>query len=206
MYKYIIFDVDGTIIDTEEAVLKSLQAVLEEQGHEYELNDLRFALGIPGKNTLRRLNVNDIDRVHPRWAQLQLEFSDDVTVFSEMEEVIQHLAERVNLGIVTSKTSQELIDEFDPFGLSKHFEHSISADDTEKHKPEPDPLLLCMERMNAEPNQTIYIGDSVYDMQSAQKAGIKFGLALWGSKTSDKFEEADYIFEEPKDILKLLDS
>ncbi|MDR4176493.1 HAD hydrolase-like protein, partial [Bacillus thuringiensis] len=66
MITSLVFDVDGTILDTEKAILKSLQKVLKEELKEdYALQDLRFALGIPGKETLKKLNVQNIDVVHP---------------------------------------------------------------------------------------------------------------------------------------------
>lgn len=200
-----IFDVDGTILDTEKAILNSLQKVLREEGKDYQLEDLRFALGIPGKETLRRLNVIDVERVHPKWAQIVLEFSQEVQMFKDIKEIIKVLSESpIRTGIVTSKTKQELIDEFEPFGLNSFFEHTICVDDTENHKPHPEPLLVCLEGLNATKNEAIYIGDSIYDMQCANSAGVKFALALWGSKTTIGFESADYVLNAPKDILNII--
>ncbi|MBU0443849.1 MULTISPECIES: HAD family hydrolase [Bacillaceae] len=205
MFKNIIFDVDGTILDTEKAILKSLQKVLKEEGKDYQLEDLRFALGIPGIETLKKLNVTDLERVHPKWSETVLEFSHEVSVFKDLENVIKTLSESpVRTGIVTSKTKQELIDEFEPFGLSSFFEYTICASDTEKHKPHPEPLLACLKGLNAVQEETIYIGDSIYDMQCSKSAGVKFALALWGSKTTEGFESADYILKNPKDILDLI--
>ncbi|MGE7835769.1 HAD family hydrolase [Viridibacillus arvi] len=205
MFKCLIFDVDGTILDTEKAILKSLQKVLREEGKDYQLEDLRFALGIPGKETLRRLNVIDVEHVHPKWAQIVLEFSKEVQMFKDIEEIIKVLSESpIRTGIVTSKTKQELIDEFEPFGLSSFFEHTICADDTENHKPHPEPLLVCLEGLNATKNEAIYIGDSIYDMLCANSAGVKFALALWGSKTTKGFESADYVLNAPIDILNII--
>ncbi|MFE6169584.1 HAD family hydrolase [Viridibacillus arvi] len=205
MFKCVIFDVDGTILDTEKAILKSLQKVLREEGKDYQLEDLRFALGIPGKETLRILNVIDVERVHPKWAQSVLEFPQEVQMFKDIKEIIKVLSESpIRTGIVTSKTKQELINEFEPFGLSSFFEHTICVDDTENHKPHPEPLLVCLEGLNATKNEAIYIGDSIYDMQCANSAGVKFALALWGSKTTKGFESADYVLNAPKDILNII--
>lgn len=205
MFKYVIFDVDGTILDTEKAILKSLQKVLKEEGRDYQLEDLRFALGIPGIETLRILNVTDLERVHSKWSQTVLEYSYEVSVFQDLEYVIKTLSESpVITGIVTSKTKQELIDEFEPFGLSSFFEYTICASDTEKHKPHPEPLLACLDGLSANQAEAIYIGDSIYDMQCAQSAGVKFALALWGSKTIEGFKTADFVLTEPKDILDLI--
>jgi len=108
------------------------------------------------------------------------------------------------LGIVTSKTAQEVVDEFEPFGLSEYFQHIVSASDTEKHKPNPEPLLKCLDALQVAPEEAIYIGDSIYDFQCAKQAGAKFALAHWGAKSTIGFEEADYVFYEPKDILAIV--
>ncbi len=206
MFTAIIFDVDGTILDTEQAILKSLQKVLKDEvKKEYALQDLRFALGIPGKETLKKLNVLNIDVVHPKWSKAVLDFSHEVSLFAELEDVIKDLALRqFKLGIVTSKTKKELKEEFEPFGLSGYFEQTICACDTDKHKPNPDPLLACLKQLDVSNDQALYIGDSIYDLQCAQSAGVKFALALWGSKTREGFQKADYIVNKPKDILDLL--
>lgn len=202
MFINVIFDVDGTILDTEKAILKSLQKVLKEEGEEYQLEDLRFALGIPGIETLKKLNVTELERVHPKWSETVLKFSHEVSVFQDLENVIKILSESPGkIGIVTSKTKQELIDEFEPFGLSSLFDYTICASDTEKHKPHPEPLLACLDGLKANKDETIYIGDSIYDMQCAKSAGVKFALALWGSKTTEGFESADFVLKDPKDIL-----
>ena len=206
MYKYLIFDVDGTILDTETAILTSLQEVLAAEGREYSFEDLRFALRIPGKEALRRLNLTDTERIHSNWAQTILSYSQEVNIFTGLEETLQKLSKKpVTLGIVTSKTRQELEDEFNSYGLNSFFQSIVSADDTERHKPHPDPLFACLADLEAPQNETIYIGDSIYDMQSAKKAGLPFALALWGAKTTENFASADYILETPTDILSLLE-
>ncbi|MED1569527.1 HAD family hydrolase [Bacillus paramycoides] len=206
MITSLVFDVDGTILDTEKAILKSLQKILKEELKEdYALQDLRFALGIPGKETLKKLNVPNIDVVHPKWSESVLDFSHEVSVFEELEGVIKELSlSKLKLGIVTSKTKQELIDEFEPFGLSGHFEHTVCACDTDKHKPHPEPLLACLQQLDVPNHEAIYIGDSIYDMQCAKSAGVKFALALWGARTREGFEQADYVLNTPKDILDLI--
>lgn len=206
MLRAIIFDVDGTILDTEKAILQSLQRTLrEETQKDYPFEALRFALGIPGKDALQRLNVDDIEAVHQKWSAAVLDFSHEVAVFESLEEVIQHLATKpLQLGIVTSKTAQEVVDEFEPFGLSEYFHHIVSASDTVKHKPHPEPLLKCLDALQIAPEEAIYIGDSIYDFQCAKQAGAKFALAHWGAKSTIGFEEADYVFYEPKDILAIV--
>ncbi|WJY28304.1 MULTISPECIES: HAD family hydrolase [Sporosarcina] len=205
MYKAVIFDVDGTLIDTEQSILQSLQHVLKEEGLSYEQEDLRFALGIPGKETLARLGIEDSERVQADWSDAVLAYADDVTLFAGAQEVIEQLAESpLRLGIVTSKTRREVTDEFDPFGLSHHFDAIVSASDTQLHKPCPDPLLLCLDKLGVTHDEAIYIGDSIYDMQCAQSARVQFALALWGAQDAGQFETADFILRQPEDVLSLL--
>ncbi|MBF7154320.1 HAD family hydrolase [Bacillus albus] len=206
MITSLIFDVDGTILDTEKVILKSLQKILKEElKKDYALQDLRFALGIPGKETLKKLNVPNIEVVHSKWSKAVLDFSHEVSVFDELEDVIKELSlSKLKMGIVTSKTKQELIEEFEPFDLSGYYEYIICACDTDKHKPHPEPLLACLRQLDVSNDEAIYIGDSIYDMQCAKSAGVKFALALWGSKTREGFEKADYVLNTPKDILNLI--
>ena len=206
MFTTIIFDVDGTIIDTEEAILTSLQSTLKKELNiEYKKEELTFALGIPGKDSLKKLNVLDIERIESIWSSNLLSISNDIKVFEQIEEVVNLLgSKQIKLGIVTSKTEQEMTNEFDHYGLSDYFSEIITASHTEKHKPHPEPLLACLEKLDVHKNNAIYIGDSIYDLQCAKSAGVKFALALWGSKTEIGFEEADYVLNEPKDILKLI--
>lgn len=207
MFKTFIFDVDGTILDTEQAAINALQAVLSEKGKEYDKDDLKFAFGIPGVESLKRLGVENPEEVQVEWADRMIsDYSNDMQMFDGIEEVLHKLAKKtVRMGIVTSKTREEYIDQFQEYNIHLLFEQAITADDTEKHKPEPEPLLACLKRLSTDPRDAVYIGDTLYDMQSAQRAGVKFALAAWGAHSLEEFNQADYRLEKPKDILKLLE-
>lgn len=205
MYKCFIFDIDGTILDTEIVVLKSLQKALEMEGLVFPLEDLRFALGIPGENALSLLPISNPKRVLHNWIQLGESYFNEISVFSGLREVILFLSCcDVKIGIVTSKTKQEYIDGFEPFGLTDYFNHYICADDTDRHKPHPEPPQKCITHLKSKPEETIYIGDTQYDLQCAKSAGADFGLAYWGTKNIEGFQEADHIFYKPTDILSTL--
>jgi HAD superfamily hydrolase (TIGR01549 family) len=205
VYRTIIFDVDGTLIDTEKAVLGSLQKMLKEDyGKLIPLEDLSFVLGIPGSRSLPQLEITDIERANERWNYFMKDFFHSIGVFDGMKEVLKTLNDR-NLvqGIVTSKTNEEITSDFEPFGLSGYMTYMVCADDTEKHKPHPDPLLKFLEISGTDPQTSIYIGDTVYDYECARDAGIDFGLALWGCKHTEGIY-ATYNFEKPRDLLRIL--
>jgi HAD superfamily hydrolase (TIGR01549 family) len=204
MYKYLIFDIDGTIIDTEKAVIGSLQKLLKvETGMDYPADELSFVLGIPGSVALKQFNIADIDKACLKWNEYLKEFYNSIRVFPDLEVIIKHLHDlKIKTGIVTSKTKQELLDDFYPFGLHDYFDYIVCADDTTRHKPDPEPILKCLEIAQASPAETIYIGDTSYDMQSAHHAGVDFAIALWGTK--DPSLNAKIKLSHPKELLDIV--
>jgi HAD superfamily hydrolase (TIGR01549 family) len=200
--KCIIFDVDGTLINTEQAILLSLQKTIkEETGRELSLDDLAFTFGIPGKVALEKLEVPDVDAAMARWVKNSYEFAGDVKVFSGIENALKDLGNKgITIGIVTSQARNELEEILKHFGIRDYFDLLVSASDTEKHKPDPEPLLTFLEKAGIDAKNAFYIGDTIYDQQCASGAGVAFALALWGTK--DVNMEADIKLESPKDILK----
>ena len=205
MIKCVVFDVDGTLIDTGEAILSSLQKVLEEDlGQTYSLDELAFAFGIPGAATLNKLGVKDIEGSLEKWIKYMDDFSDSIKVFDGIDNCLKKIKELdIETGIVTSKTKAEYESSFIPFGLAGYFDYVICADDTERHKPHPEPILKLLEISGNKPEDIVYIGDTVYDKECAEGAGVKFGLALWGVKGSDNMGSS-YILHSPDDILDML--
>lgn len=205
MYEAVIFDVDGTLIDTEKAILCSLQRTLKEElDHEYALAELTFVLGIPGADSLKHFEVQNVDSLLHKWDMHMRDFCKEIRVFTGIEPVLNELVRLgIKTGIVTSKTRQELKDDLSSLQLTKYFPYTVCADDTRKHKPQPEPLLKLMELANVRPERTIYIGDTIYDLQTALGAGVHFGLALWGAKNK-VMAGAKYRFGSPNEILALL--
>ncbi|HEY5535239.1 MAG TPA: HAD family hydrolase [Ignavibacteria bacterium] len=205
MYNYIIFDVDGTLLDTEIAVISSLQKLVsEELNKNYSFEELRFALGIPGEVALNKLGITNILECSEKWNVYLKDYFHHVKIFDDIKESLVKLNEMgVLIGIVTSKTKEEFLNDFVPFGLSNYFKLVVCADDTEKHKPNPQPLLKFIELSEVDKSETIYIGDTIYDLDCALGAGIDFALALWGAKSSVGID-ANYILENPKQILELV--
>ncbi|GGG01661.1 HAD family hydrolase [Paenibacillus aceti] len=204
MYTTFIFDIDGTLINTEQAVLGSLQKLLRTNYHREILQqDLAFVLGIPGAVSLRQLGIEDVEYANKCWNELMREYQHTVHVFQGIEPLLAELREQsVTMGVVTSKTKQEFLDDFVPFGLARDLPHVVCADDTERHKPNPEPLLKFLEISGAQAETSIYIGDTIYDYECARDAGMDFGLALWGCKQPDAIP-AKYKFEHPQDIFTL---
>lgn len=203
MYKEIVFDIDGTLINTENAVLNSLKDTLTEVLNKtFDVSELTFALGITGVKALEKLNVEDIPSAIDLWNINMNKYRNYISIFDEIEIVLNELKYKYNLGIVTSKTREEFDLDFSCFGLNDYFKTVICADDTTNHKPNPEPLLKYMKIANVSNNEIIYIGDSIYDMYCAKSSLVDFAFAKWGNKTQTL--DAKYVLNSPLDILQYL--
>ena len=203
MYKHIVFDVDGTLINTEYAVLHSLQDTLKEvQNKIYKIEELEFVLGITGEAAIKQLGIANITETVDLWNKYLNSYKNSVCVFADIKDLLQKLSPDYKLGIVTSKTKAEFDEEVTHFGLNKYFEIIVCADHTKKHKPNPEPLLKYMELAKVKPDETLYIGDSIYDMQCAKSSGVDFAFAKWGNRRQNI--EAKYALLNPLDLLNCL--
>ena len=102
--------------------------------------------------------------------------------FQGIKECLQSLLSRGYLfGIVTSKTYQEYYSDFEPLGLADFFSTIVCAYDTDEHKPNAAPLVAYLAKANVSPENALYIGDSIYDIQCADNAGVDSGLVLWSN-------------------------
>jgi haloacid dehalogenase superfamily, subfamily IA, variant 1 with third motif having Dx(3-4)D or Dx(3-4)E len=200
-FTHIVFDIDGTLLDSESAVLFSLRDIIEEnQKRTVGLDELRFSLGIPGTDALKRLGFDDPEYFNTLWEKKFRDYYGLMRIFDGIKGTLEKLkAKDIMLGIITSKNRREYRNDFVPFGLAGYFDTVVCAEDSVKHKPFPEPMEKFLELSGAAPEQVLYIGDTLYDLQCAKGAGVKFALAKWGCKASGI--AADYFLDAPEDIL-----
>ena len=201
-YRYIAFDVDGTLLDTLTAALVTLQRTLKEfTGRSYPMEQLGRTMGRSNEDALALLGLDYSQELVDRWLELQGAESGSVHIFPQMPEVLAELKRQgCILGIVTSRRREEYeMDrrEFDK--IEKYFDVIVLYEMTQEHKPSPQPLLKFMELSGAVPSQTLYVGDTLWDMQCAASAGAKGALALWGAL--EDAVPADHRLKEPMSIL-----
>jgi len=204
-YKHVIFDIDGTLTETEYAVLMSLARVVHARlGKSYTLDELRFVKGIPGWKAFEQLGFPESDyaQVMREWEDGMRAMNDTIYVYEGAEALVEALeAAGVGLGIATSKTRDQYDKDFCRFDISKYFGVSITCEDTDAPKPAAGPLLEYIKRTGAKPEEMLYIGDAVYDSMSAKAAGVDFALACWGA--TDEIE-AKYYPKTPMELLELI--
>ncbi len=206
--KNFIFDVDGTLLDTEAMYMKALDKVLRQHQIKHLYSELTQTFGITSLDALKHLKV-PADLIQPilnEWAQAIPEFQPLVHVYDGIEKMLSDLNEQptTQLAIMTSKQTFEFKRDVTPLGLDKYFSQFVFFEDAKRGKPAPDPILVAMDRLNANPEETIYIGDTKFDGQAAHAAGIKFGLVAWGNGGASKVEGADYTFATPEELLALV--
>ncbi|MBS5950008.1 MAG: HAD-IA family hydrolase [Clostridium sp.] len=204
-YKCMLFDLDGTVLNTERMNMIPLQRLIKEElGLEINYNDLLKYKAYAGIKTLEELGFKDIERSYSKWVKYVNEFEEGATLFEGFEEVFKELNNRnIICGIVSAKTREQYEIDFIQKGLDKYVKCEVLADDTELHKPHPEPLLKAAEILNISPSDCLYVGDTIFDYKASKAAGMDFGLALWGADFTEGIY-ADYDLKESKDLLKII--
>lgn len=204
-YKHFIFDIDGTLLDTEKTGVLSLQQTVKElTGKDMPYEELYYYFGLPSAEASKALGAADAGIFARTWETHFQELMNLVTVFPGVEDALKAIkAAGCHLGIVTSRNRFEL--GYDPTlrKWSSLFDLMVSSEDTPRHKPAPDPVLFYMEKMGALKEESIYIGDTAHDWQCAVGAGIDFALADWCGRGLRDIRPQYYITSS-ENILDLL--
>jgi pyrophosphatase PpaX len=214
----VLFDLDGTLVDTTELILESFAWTFDHHlpGRCPSRDTLVHTFGRSLPAVLRELaaehDVDDPDRLASRmlgtYRDFQLEQHDTlIKPFPGVSEMLRELRARgCRLGLVTSKREGFARRGLSLFGLEPLFEIAVFHDDTSRHKPEPEPLLLAAERGGLAPSDVVYVGDSIHDVAAGRAAGMRTVSVLWGPFERAALERAgpDAMVERPEDLVDLL--
>lgn len=205
-YKCIIFDLDGTMLDTEEMNIIPLQRLIKEELNlDIKYEELLKYRAYAGKKTLELLGFKDVEGSYPKWVKYVNEYEFGAKLYDGFNEVMDKLTEKgIICGISSSKTKAQYEIDFLKTGLQKHMKSVVLAEDTENHKPHPEPLLKAVEALGIDPKDTIYVGDTIADYKATKAAGMTFAFAKWGAASFEGIK-ADFDLNKPSDLLKVLE-
>jgi pyrophosphatase PpaX len=214
----ILFDLDGTLVDTTELILASFAWTFQHHlpGRLPARDALIHTFGRSLPAVLRELAVEHDDgdpdvltaQMLATYRDFQLERHDTlIQPFPGVAEMLRELrARQRRLGLVTSKREGFARRGLAVFGLEALFEVAVFHDDTTRHKPQPEPLLLAAERAGLMPGDVVYVGDSIHDVAAGRAAGMRTVAVLWGPFDRAVLERAgpDHFVERPEDLVALL--
>jgi pyrophosphatase PpaX len=207
----VLFDLDGTLIDSGPIILASMRhAVTTVLGVEMDEVKVRAAIGGPGLVAqMQELDPDRVDELVQAYREHNEPLHDELEAFDRMLDLLPVLRARGHrLGIVTAKRRFTVELAFDRFPVLRELtEVLIGADDTERHKPEPDPLLEALARLGAPTGDAAYVGDSPFDVRAAKAGGLLAVAVGWGGIHEDEkllAEKPDVLVHEPLELLDVL--
>lgn len=210
-YRAILFDLDGTLVDTIGLILSSYRHTMAEHlGQVPPDEEWLFTLGRPLRIQLQKFagSQEQLDSMFSTYLEHnQANYEQLVRSFPGMRDAIGTLKRAgYLLGVVTSKIRPNTDRELAAVGLADFFDTTITADDVANPKPHPEPVLIAAKRLGCEPGQTLFVGDSVFDLQAGRAAGAHTAAALWGpfDRRHLASERPDYWLERIDSLLSLL--
>ena len=207
----VLFDLDGTLLNSIELILSSARhAFRDRPGHAPDDAEWTTLIGMPLEASFRRYASTDADvaALLAKYREYQTDHHDRlVKCYDEVIETVDFIrAAGHPVAIVTSKTTTMTRRGLDVSGLTPHFDTIIGCDVCERHKPDPQPVEIALQRLGYQPDDAVFVGDSVYDMLAGNAAGVTTIAALWGPFTRDDLaasKPAHYL-ERIRDLPKLL--
>lgn len=210
--KVVLFDLDGTLIDTYQLILTSFRhATKQVLGRVIPDDELMQKVGQPLSTQM--WDWTDDPAVHEELLTVYRAFNhaahdEMVAAFPGVPEMLQSLRDQgIRMGVVTSKVHWLAHRGLECTGLDGFMEVLVSPDDyPQAHKPEPGPVLYGCELMGVSPDECWYVGDSPFDIEAGNRAGCKTAAALWGMFAEDRLraQNPTVCCMEPNDFLKAL--
>ena len=209
-FPVVLFDFDGTVIDSGAIILASMRhATQTVLGREVEDEILMAAVGGAGLNEqMRLLDDSRVDELVRVYRAHNEPLHAGLACCAGMEDVLEALKrDGRRLGIVTAKRRQTVALAFEQIPIEHLFDVVVGSDDTERHKPEPDPILHALEQLGATPDDAVYVGDSPFDIRAAKAAGVHAVAVTWGGIHSQErlaAEDPDAIVHTAEELLAAL--
>ena len=219
----ILFDLDGTLIDTTDLILQCFQFSWSTVcGFEHSRETLIETFGTPLRDAMHRLLVSGKSKNVIRAAGAENSVVEDLIVayrtfnvlnhdalarpFEGARKVLTELRKRgYSIAVVTSKGRELGLRGLKLSSLDDLLDSAIFLEDTDDHKPHPAPILAALQRLRTSSSSAVFVGDSRHDMVAARAAGVRTVGALWGPspRTELEREAPSFVAESITDLLEI---
>jgi phosphoglycolate phosphatase len=213
-YKYYIFDLDGTMVDTCPDLVNTVQYIIRRYGYEERTPEfIRTCIGGGARNVLLKcLGPQAEEHIDNELLDVFREYYTahcdvDSVVYPGVKEVLEELkSQGKSISVATFKIRSATLKLFDTFELSKYFDTIVTADDVENPKPAPDCINKILEFYSCVPEEAVLIGDTKTDYMTGRNAGVDVCSITYGYNSRDDVLNlgADYVFDSMDEILEEL--
>lgn len=186
----ILFDLDGTLLDTIELLLGSMRhAFAGHPGRRPTTDEWIAGIGTPLRTQLREFLGSDeeVEQVVARYRSYQQTHHDRLMrCYDNVTATLEVLHARGHpLGVVTSKMNDLMNRGLERVGIARLITAAVGCDSCARHKPDPEPVLVALRQLGYQPSEAMFVGDSPHDMKAGRAAGVTTIAALWGPFTRD---------------------
>ncbi len=207
--KGVIFDLDGTLIDSYPLTTMAFKKVLKKWGN-VELTDdeIYLSFGPPEKVIFRRyVGDENLEKCYLDYVKIFEENSGEIKVFEGIMEVLSELKKlEFPMGIFTGRGRELSLKLLELKELSRFVKELVSSEDVPNPKPYPDGVQEVCRRLDLKPSECLHVGDSFMDIISGKRAGAITAGALWGTRNLEKLlkEKPFFILKSPEEILMII--
>jgi len=205
----VLFDLDGTLIDTNELIITTYLHTLEKYyPSKYPREDVLPFLGPTLHDVFGNMDPDRVEEMDSEYRAFNIANHDElVKEFVGVKETVQTLKDRgYKLGIVTTKRHDVTLKGLRLMELEAYFEVIVAYDHVEKVKPDPEPIFKALEQLGSTPEESIMVGDNFHDILAGKNAGTATAGVAWSIKGREYVAkyEPDYMLENMKDLLTIL--
>jgi pyrophosphatase PpaX len=206
-FQAVLFDLDGTLINSIDHIVDCWQHTVRTcLGREIEREVVLPTIGRSLLECFEEIAPGRSDELFGVYQAYEVHHDERISLVPGTRETLDHLKlAGLPLGVVTSKGLEIAGRGLALFDLTNYFDTLITREATQRHKPYPDPLLEASRRMGIPPEQMIYVGDALVDIQAGKAAGMSTAWVEWGAEHPSRADgvRPDYVFSTMQDVLVL---
>jgi HAD superfamily hydrolase (TIGR01509 family) len=211
--KAVLLDVDGTLVDSNDAHAQAWQTVFERNGYPVTFERVRDLIGKGGDKVVPEITGLEVDSADgrrlatERAALFEHHYLPHLRAFPRADALLARLsAAGLELVVASSAKDEELRPLLELCGALPFISHKTSSDDAKRSKPDPDIVQVALRKAGCAPSEAVMLGDTPYDVEAAAKAGVRAVAVRSGGHPDSAFARAVAIYDDAADLLAHFDS